>query len=553
MPRPIAPYALLHCLLSLHGSPEAHAQIPQGSQFLVNTYTTSSQSGPSIASNPDGSFLVVWSSLGSFGSDVDSYSIQAQAFSDAGSPLSTQFQVNASTSGSQGGATVASQGQGFVVVWGSSESENSDTSGTSVHARKVDNAGSPIGQQFQVNEATTGNQGDARLAATEDGKFVVVWTGRTTTGPPHADSNIYGRRFEDLGVPIGSEFQVNTYSSGDQTEPNLAMAASGNFVVVWKSEPASGIDNVQGQRFSSGGERLGEEFQIGTYGTGDQLGAGIGMRSDGSFVVSWLSLYSKSGDEWSVQGQLFAPSGAPEGSQFQVSTAATQYGFRRTQPLPDQNGDFVVVWQYSPTYDVLYEIHGQRVDRSGNRVGNSFAISTLDSYSDEELTVATAPGGDFVVVWKNIGAPGADPDRSIQGQRFLSWSIFADGFETGDPVSWSELQPSDLQPSLWLDISTCFFQGGFCFGWVGDTIGFIDDSEGTITAYRYDFTHQGTSTDTCSFGAQQPTPTTSWQYDTAGTYRPCIEVIGPGGTAAALATLTIAIEPPNPRSPEPYR
>jgi hypothetical protein len=34
-------------------------------------------------------------------------------------------------------------------------------------------------------------------------------------------------------VPVGAEFQVNTYSSGDQFAPQIASDAAGNFVVAW--------------------------------------------------------------------------------------------------------------------------------------------------------------------------------------------------------------------------------------------------------------------------------------------------------------------------------
>ena len=50
---------------------------------------------------------------------------------------------------------------------------------------------------------------------------------------------IAARRFDASGNPIGSEFVVNTYTTGDQRCGDLAVEADGNFVVVWEDYPAT--------------------------------------------------------------------------------------------------------------------------------------------------------------------------------------------------------------------------------------------------------------------------------------------------------------------------
>ena len=51
-----------------------------GGQFQVNTYTTSGQRRPSVASDAEGDFVVVWQSNGSSGGDTSGYSVQGQRF-----------------------------------------------------------------------------------------------------------------------------------------------------------------------------------------------------------------------------------------------------------------------------------------------------------------------------------------------------------------------------------------------------------------------------------------------------------------------------------------
>src|SRR6188768_2249498 len=62
---------------------------------------------------------------------------------------------------------------------------------------------------------------------------------------------------------IGSEFQVNSYTPDSQGEASIANDAAGNFVVVWHSNEEDGSGNgVFGQRFSSAGAALGQQFQV---------------------------------------------------------------------------------------------------------------------------------------------------------------------------------------------------------------------------------------------------------------------------------------------------
>ncbi len=68
---------------------------------------------------------------------------------------------------------------------------------------------------------------------------------------------------------VGSEFQVNTYTTNYQIHPAVARAPGG-FVAAWASFGSSGSDSslfsIQGQRFDPDGEPLGGQFQVNTYG-----------------------------------------------------------------------------------------------------------------------------------------------------------------------------------------------------------------------------------------------------------------------------------------------
>jgi hypothetical protein len=49
------------------------------------------------------------------------------------------------------------------------------------------------------------------------------------------DEGIFGQHFLSTGEPLGNEFQVNSYTPGEDLGPSVAADANGDFVVVWQS------------------------------------------------------------------------------------------------------------------------------------------------------------------------------------------------------------------------------------------------------------------------------------------------------------------------------
>jgi hypothetical protein len=102
-----------------------------------------------------------------------------------------------------------------------------------------------------VNTFTTSYQdlsdGSTAAAADGDGGFVVTWSG---DGPSYGLSNVFGRRFTAAGKARGAEFQVNTYSVGQQRRSAVASDGGKRSVLVWESQNQDGSERgIDGQRF----------------------------------------------------------------------------------------------------------------------------------------------------------------------------------------------------------------------------------------------------------------------------------------------------------------
>ncbi|MGB5173125.1 MAG: hypothetical protein WBQ30_00135, partial [Thermoanaerobaculia bacterium] len=98
--------------------------------------------------------------------------------------------------------------------------------------------------------------------------------------------------------PLGDEFQVNSYTTDYQAGPEVGMGDDGEFVVVWDSKDGQDGDltGVFGQRFTRSGVPIGSEFQANTHTTGRQNRSSVGVTPNGSFVVSWDSTDGQDGD-----------------------------------------------------------------------------------------------------------------------------------------------------------------------------------------------------------------------------------------------------------------
>lgn len=399
-------------------------------QFQVNSYTTNYQYRPAVGIDSDGDFAIVWHSSGSNGPDNSNESIQGRVFSDAGLPLLAEFQVNRYTTNAQTQPAVAVDSDGdFVVAWQSMGSAGGDTLNTSIQAQQLD-----FGQlDHQANQYTTGSQALPAVASDSDGDFVVVWQSNGSLGSDSDGYSIQARLYDGNGLPKGDQFQVNSYTTSNQVAPAVSMDSDGDFVVVWQSGGAVGDNSgysIQAQRFNSSGLAQGGQFQPNSYTTNDQRFPDISLDNDGDFVVVWESGGSDGtdSDSYSIQGQRFNSSATAVGLQFQVNSYTTN-GQTAAAISLDSDGDFVVVWTSdgSGGDSSNGSVQGQRFNSSATPAGLQFQVNSYTTNQQGSPDVSLDSDGDFVVVWQSTGATGDTSFDSVQGQRYNSVGTVAGG------------------------------------------------------------------------------------------------------------------------------
>ena len=381
---------------------------PLGSEFRVNSYTTSYQLGPSVAADSAGNFVVVWHSLYQDGSN---WGIFGQRYASAGNPLGPEFRVNTYTTSNQQYPSVVSDSSGnFVVVW---HSDGQDGSYAGVFGQRYAATGAALGLEFRVNTYTTGGQYGPAVAADPSGNFVVVWTSGIQDGSTYG---VFGQRYASSGAPLGSEFRVNTYTTNAQNRPAVAANLAGDFIVVWQSYGQEGpqpFPGVFGQRYASSGTPLGPEFRVNTYTTLQQGYPSVVADSSGNFVVVWQS-DTQDGSGLGVFGQRYASTGSPLGPEFRVNTSTTAFQ-AGPSVAADVSGNFVVTW--GGYVDVSHwGVFGQRYASSGTPLGPEFRVNTYTTNVKGDPSVAADSFGNFVVTWVSFGQDGSN--AGIFGQRY---------------------------------------------------------------------------------------------------------------------------------------
>ena len=277
-------------------------------EILINGAVAGGQDQPTITALGTG-FVVSWTDR-SGELDASAESVKARIFDASGNPLTGDILVNTTVSGPQYTSAVASlSGGGFVVTWTDSSGVGADPD-TSVRGQVFDALGNKVGGEFIVNTIVANGQLQPAVTALQSGGFVVAWLDMSATGADSSISAIKAQLFDSAGNKIGGEFLVNTTTAGAQENVALATLDSGEFVATWTDYSLGfGDANVRGQVFTAGGVKVGSEFIVNSTTTGSQAVPTVAPHSGGGFVVSWGDSSGQGGDSSlsSTKARIFAP------------------------------------------------------------------------------------------------------------------------------------------------------------------------------------------------------------------------------------------------------
>jgi hypothetical protein len=392
-------------------------------EIAVNEFTVEDQDRPAIASSGSGdSFIAAWSSAGQ---DGDQGAIIARRYNRFALPLGPEFVVNTYTTGNQESPAIGADYFGdFVVVWSGPDGAG----GTDVFARRFAQDGTPLSGDFQVNTYTSGNQREARVHQSDHG-FLVVWSSSPVASEPPQDGDlggIYAQLFDADGNPVGGEFRVNTTTVGDQRNPSVSGDCCGSRVVVWESDGQDGDSaGIFGQRYDSTGAPIGSEFQVNTYTTGYQVYPDVAGWA-GQFVVVWTS-QDQDGSEGGIFGRTFSQ--GIGGTEFRVN-AHTELTQTHARVSIDPGLGFTVVWegygQDDPTDPGSSGVFAQRFANAPfptsafglvqPHVGGEYGVNIETGGMQALPAISQGVAGSFVIAW--VGSAQDGDGKGVFARRF---------------------------------------------------------------------------------------------------------------------------------------
>jgi hypothetical protein len=276
-------------------------------------------------------------------------------------------------------------GTSFVVVW-------VDGVDFSIQGRIFAKDLSPLTGAFQISDSYLPYSTWAPAVSQGlKGEFIVVWED-TRSG-----SNIYGRRFDCAGNPLGSGFVVNDEGAEwSRFSPDVSVDTSGDFVVVWEDfENLNG--DIYAQRFEYGGTKVGDNLPVSVDSLNeDQYAPSVSIGPNRRFMAAWLD-YRR--DEPTIFGRpVWFDDPASDTVLFSAGTQSGSWVEEGPRVVCDTLNRAAISWVEYSSSDRTVLV--RRFNWLGQAVGDALSVSELHSTAEiHDLALCGSPGGSLAAAW----------------------------------------------------------------------------------------------------------------------------------------------------------
>jgi len=205
---------------------------PVDTNFQVNNSTTLNNS-PGCAKAYDGKSIIAWSATQS-----GIKNIYARLYSSGGSPVDTSFKVNDDLQAVDhlNPKVGMDSSSNFTISW--YDKRNSQEK---IYLQRYNSSGGKTGSNFaSYTDSLNAIQREFDLSVNSKGNMVLAWT--QLDG---AKTNLYAQRYSSSGTPLGNNFLVND-PAGIPAEPAVSIDDDTFFVVVW-TDYRSGSPQIYSQ------------------------------------------------------------------------------------------------------------------------------------------------------------------------------------------------------------------------------------------------------------------------------------------------------------------
>jgi len=261
-----------------------------------------------------------------------------------------------------------------------------------------------IGDEFQINQNTTLDQGNPSVASLSNGNVLVAWIGFQMV-----EADIYGRIFYPNGTALSNEFGINQITINDQGAPSTASLINGNAFVAWQGLQTGSCYEVYGRVFFPNGTALSNEFDLNQNTTSPHFNPSVRGFTNGNAFVAWTGNQFGNAD---IYGRVISPNGMTLSNEFGINQVTT--GFQANPSATGlSNGNVFVTWNGDQTGDL--DIYGRVFFPNGTALSNEFGINQNTTYYQGSSSVTSLGNGNVFVAWD--GTQTGDSD--IYGRVFF--------------------------------------------------------------------------------------------------------------------------------------
>lgn len=203
-------------------------------------------------------------------------------------------------------------------------------------------------------------------------------------------------------MAFGNEFQVNTYTTWQQVLSQTTTLANGDFVITWQSNGQDGSGGgIYAQRYSSNGTPLGSELQINTFSNQHQAEPSITALADGGFAIAWQSLQGNTG--YSVYAQYLNADGTFNGNEFLIDEGLA-FDQRHIEITGLQGGGISASWTSWAQDGSGNGVYARRFDANGAPIGGEGLVPTITIDGQEHSSIMALSNGGYLITWDGIAA-----------------------------------------------------------------------------------------------------------------------------------------------------
>ncbi len=386
---------------------------------IVNSTSTNYQVNPHVSRNGDGDYVIVWESQFTNGSSIyakryDSENCQVGSeilVAEPDEAYDEDYQRHPNVTLNEDGS--------FVVVWESVGMPEEGGGHQELVFQKFDNNGNTVGSRTPIVElgedATTVYSIWPDISSDKDGDFVVAWSIESYNSGDYDNASLRYRRYNSDGSASDeTRTLISTLPLPNEVSEGLVhvdMDAEGDFAFSWADYDENGYMNVRKYNFD------------GTPAWGSVKSKALNSAIIGNDVtilpngrvaaISVLDSDSGPGTDYDIQGVLFDP----EGDEIVEVDFADFMDFRRPGGgiSIESNENEIVV---SGTYDGEgYSVNLARFDADGNRLGSTVYVPDASSFDFRGIpNTGVDKDGDIIITWSMPG----DEDTEIFAHEQLS-------------------------------------------------------------------------------------------------------------------------------------